>query len=63
MQGVGKDERKVDREQLEQAWKYYRRDALLSTCKEVLRRQLFSEGIDFCVGHCAKKRKREPTLV
>jgi len=63
MQGVGKDERKVDREQLEQAWRYYRRDALLSTCKEVLRRQLFSEGIDFCVGHCAKKRKREPTLV
>jgi len=63
MQGVGKDERKLDREQLEETWKYYRRDAFLSTCKEVLRRQLFSEGMDFCVGHCSKRRKREVTLV
>ena len=63
MQAVGKDERQLDREGLEQIWQYYRKDALLCTCKEVLRRQLFSEGIDFCVGHCSKKRKRSSTLV
>ena len=63
MQAIGKDERKFDREHLDHIWQYYRQDALLSTCKEVMRRQLFSEGISFCVGHCAKKRKRNSTLV
>ena len=63
MDAIAKDERKLDRTILEETWQYYRQDALLCTCKEVLRRQLFSEGMSFCVGHCSKKRKRERSLI
>jgi hypothetical protein len=62
--GVATEDRKeFEQAKLTDAWKYYTGDTFLCTCKEVMRRQLFSEGMDFCIGHCEKKRKRKTTLV
>lgn len=43
-------------------WDWYNAHAFIKMCRDTLRRQLFSDGLEFCKGHCSKK-KIKPNLL